>query len=261
MALGKFDGIADTALDKVEGIAVANIGKIGGVDVESGAAVPFETEWTVTDGQSVTLPLIQNRAEGALAYNCTVDWGDSTPTSSVTSYDDANRIHTYTSGGTYRIKITGTMEGWSFNNAGDTLKIVKIINWGGSGFNGFKYLKGGFHGCTNLTSLGTGSIPASGTGILTDGFANTSRAVRLLLSQLTYLIIIPPTHPLLQLSIAVLWLLFLTICLTPIHLLLPLLSVSGGVMLLLQFQQTCLNSIQLLWLGVGLVIPSRDVVQ
>jgi len=136
--------------------------------------VGFITEWTVSGdatARTITLPLINTRTEGALAYNCTVDWGDGSATSNVTAYNDAARAHTYASNGTYQVNIIGTCEGWSFNNAGDKLKIVRVINWGTAGvFNGFKYLKGAFYGCTNLTSLGTGKILASGTGVLTDGF-------------------------------------------------------------------------------------------
>ena len=140
---------------------------------------PFTTEWTVAGdaaARTITLPLVQNRAEGALSYNCVVNWGDGTTPSLVTSYNDANRIHTYASDGTYIVKIYGVMEGWSFNDGGDKLKITKVINFGSSPtFDGFKYLAGGFFGCTNLTQAGTGPIPASGTGILSDGFKNTFR--------------------------------------------------------------------------------------
>ena len=139
--------------------------------------VGFKTEWTVAGdaaARTITLPLVQNRAEGALSYNCIVDWGDGTVPSVVTSYNDVNRIHTYASDGTYEVEITGVMEGWSFNNSGDKLKITKVISFGDTAvFDGFKYLKAGFYGCTNLSNLGTDPIPASGTGILTDGFFRT----------------------------------------------------------------------------------------
>jgi len=133
----------------------------------------FETEWAVSgdaEARTITLPLINTRAEGALAYNAIVDWGDGTATSNITAYDDADRIHTYGSNGTYRVKIVGTSDGWSFNNGGDKLKITKVINWGNGVINGFKYLYAGFYGCANLTSLASGGIPASGTGVLTNGF-------------------------------------------------------------------------------------------
>ena len=137
----------------------------------------FITRWTVAGdatARTITLPLVNTRAEGALAYNCTVDWGDGSALSTVTTYNSANRVHTYASNGTYNVEIRGTCEGWSFNNAGDKLKIVAVVNWGTvGGHNGWKYLVNGFYGCANLTSLGVGRILASGTGILTDGFYAT----------------------------------------------------------------------------------------
>lgn len=140
---------------------------------------PFTVEWTVAGdatARTVSLPLVQNRAEGALSYDCVVDWGDGTTPSLVTSYNDANRIHTYASDGNYEMKVYGTMEGWSFNYGGDKDKLTKIVHWGDNGtFDGFKYLAGGFYGCSNLTDIGNSAIPASGTGILSDGFSNLFR--------------------------------------------------------------------------------------
>lgn len=140
----------------------------------------FITEWTVSGdaaARTITLPLVNTRAEGSLSYNCTVDWGDGSALSTITAYDDADRVHTYAANGTYLVKIRGVCEGWSFNNGGDKTKITRVISWGNaSAFNGFKYLKGGFYGCSNLTSLGTGSILAAGTGVLTDGFYETFRS-------------------------------------------------------------------------------------
>jgi hypothetical protein len=137
----------------------------------------FVTGWTLTDntvaGRTITLPLVQNRAEGALSYNCDVDWGDGTAHSTITSYDDADRIHTYSTIGSKTITITGVCEGWSFNNGGDKLKIDHVICWGGASFVGFKYLAGGFYGCTNIYYIPTHPISASGTGVLSDGFKQT----------------------------------------------------------------------------------------
>jgi hypothetical protein len=135
----------------------------------------FVTEWvTSSNGETITLPLT-----AGYTYNCTVDWGDSGPTSTITAYNDADRIHTYSSAGTYQVSITGTCEGWSFNNGGDKLKITKVISWGtGASFNGFKYLKSGFYGCVSLTSLPTDGtkILASGDGVTTDGFYQLFRS-------------------------------------------------------------------------------------
>ena len=89
----------------------------------------FITQWTVAGdatARTITLPLVQNRTEGALAYNCTVNWGDGSALSTVTSYNDASRVHTYTANGTYNVEVRGTCEGWSFNDTGDKVKIVGL---------------------------------------------------------------------------------------------------------------------------------------
>jgi hypothetical protein len=117
----------------------------------------FITEWTVSGdatARTITLPLYNDGV-----FNCTVDWGDGSPISPITSYNDSDRIHTYSSNGIYEVEIKGSCPSWSFNNSGDKLKITKIIYWGNSGgFDGFKYLFNGFYGCSNLTSLGKGKI-------------------------------------------------------------------------------------------------------
>ena len=130
----------------------------------------FMTEWTVSgdaEGRTITLPLVTG-----YNYDCVIDWGDGSAKSVVTAFDDVNRIHTYSVAGKYKVEITGTCEGWSFNNAGDKLKITNILYWGNPlKFNDFKYLTGGFYGCTALKSFGRGSILFSGSG----GFDSTFR--------------------------------------------------------------------------------------
>jgi len=116
-------------------------------------SVPFTTEWTVAGdatARTITLPLVSG-----YDFNCVADWGDGTTPSLITAYNDANRIHTFDSNGTYNVSIYGICQGWSFNNGGDKLKITDIINYGSAPtFGGFKYLGGGFYGCSNLKSLG-----------------------------------------------------------------------------------------------------------
>jgi hypothetical protein len=150
------------------------------VGVLSQSTLPrgFTTRWAVAGdaaARTVELPLISTRTEGALTYNFTVDWGDGSALSTVTAYNDADRIHTYANNGSYNIEIRGTCEGWTINfNAATKLKITAIVNWGDpSLFGGFKYLAGGFWGCSNLTSLPSNSIPASGGGVGVQGFQST----------------------------------------------------------------------------------------
>lgn len=153
----------------------------------SGGASPsitgFKTQWLIpSSSYSVTLPLVNTRTEGALSYNCTVNWGDGN-TTTVTSWNDANATHIYATAGTYDIEIQGTCEGWSFNNTNaNRTAIKKVLSWGDvSLFNGFKYLSGGFYGCSALNQIPTNEkIPASGTGILSQGFASLFRECVLL---------------------------------------------------------------------------------
>ena len=77
---------------------------------------------TTSDGQSFTLPLVNpstiRDTEGGVAadygYDFIVDWGDGN-TSTVQAYNDANKVHSYETAGTYNIEIKGQCDGWSFN--------------------------------------------------------------------------------------------------------------------------------------------------
>lgn len=40
-------------------------------------------------------------------YNCTVDWGDGSPLSTVTTHNSANRVHTCVADGTYNVEVRG----------------------------------------------------------------------------------------------------------------------------------------------------------
>ena len=127
---------------------------------------PFITQWVVSAGDSVTLPLSENPI---CVYSCTVDWGDNS-ISSITAYNDANRVHTYTNAGTYNISITGTCTGWSFSDVdSNRLLVTKIINFGGGkNFDGFNYLYYAFRNCTNLVDVGSSSIKEYGETIIID---------------------------------------------------------------------------------------------
>jgi hypothetical protein len=142
----------------------------------------FITEWTVSGdvaGSTITLPLNNSNSS---SFNCTVNWEDCS-SSTVTSYNDPNRIHTYAAAGTYQVEIVGTCEGWSFNNGGDKLKVRKVTHWGTTDkFTGFKNLQNGFYGCSNLSSLAEGGILASGTRCTTSGFLFTFAGCTLLSS-------------------------------------------------------------------------------
>ena len=88
---------------------------------------PFIVEWTVSASDTVILPL----KSGEL-YNFTVDWDDGSPLGNVTSFNDPDATHTYSGGGSFDVKITGSMDFWdtNFASASDRLRITDIIQWG-----------------------------------------------------------------------------------------------------------------------------------
>ena len=114
------------------------------------AGLPFISTWktdNVSSGSStasqVKLPLVSNGS-----YNMVIDWGDGS-SSYITSYTQADALHTYTSPGTYTITITGNCKGWRFGNTGDRLKILSISSWGSLKFTNYSGA-GYFFGCANL---------------------------------------------------------------------------------------------------------------
>jgi surface protein len=105
-----------------------------------GSETSFISEWkTTTPNETITLPYQTNGI-----YNGIIDWGDGTD--SVNSYE--NRTHTYTTSGTYIIKITGRVRIFRFANTGDRTKLYRVFQWGSR----FDVGVGGshFYGCTNL---------------------------------------------------------------------------------------------------------------
>ena len=94
-----------------------------------------------------TLPI--NTGGAGYVHNFTVNWGDGTPDSTVTSFDDPDRIHTYAGAGTYNITMTGVCEWFAFNNAGDKDKITKLLAFMGD----MRFKRLNFQGCLNLNTI------------------------------------------------------------------------------------------------------------
>jgi surface protein len=92
-----------------------------------------------TNAYTVQLPYIVSGT-----YSGFIDWGDG----SISANTYSNRTHTYsTSGNTWLIKISGVINGWSFNDNGDRAKIIEVLQWGPLKLNS----QAGFYGCQNLT--------------------------------------------------------------------------------------------------------------
>ncbi len=120
------------------------------MSVLSTLPIEFKSTWKTdnlssdsTANNKIKLPLLITGT-----YNFTVNWGDGN-TDLITSWNQSQVTHTYGTIGTYEISITGTCNGWSFNNDGDILKLLSILSWGvlipKSELNG-----GQFYGCSNL---------------------------------------------------------------------------------------------------------------
>jgi len=97
---------------------------------------------TTSPSESITIP-----AGDTGTYNAIINWGDGTLDSTITTFDDVDLTHSYTTAGIYTVTITGTFPWIYFNNGGDKLKIQTIDNWGDLGSRSFL---NSFYGCTNL---------------------------------------------------------------------------------------------------------------
>jgi head-tail adaptor len=129
----------------------------------------INTNNTGTGSSTATQYGLPTRASGT--YDFTVDWGDGS-TNTITTYNDANGLHTYGSAGTYTIKIKGVFSGinttidtgaWNLGRI-DTLKILDIKSYGPLIIQDSL----AFKDCTNLTSSATDNLQfnttdASGT--------------------------------------------------------------------------------------------------
>lgn len=94
-----------------------------------------------------------------------VDWGDGN-TDTITTWNQAETLHTYSASGIYTIKIANVVNGFSFNNGGDKAKINVVSNCGQLNIN----TTATFYGCSNMTWTAT-DAPTIGT----NDMANTFR--------------------------------------------------------------------------------------
>ena len=126
----------------------------------SGGAQPappieaFISVWatTVVD-ETITIP-----TQNIGTFNAVVDWGDTSPLETITTYNGFS--HQYAAIGEHTISITGTFPNiYMNNNAADKLKIKRVTNLGTVGWTKFN---SAFWGCTNLTEFTVGSTDTSG---------------------------------------------------------------------------------------------------
>jgi hypothetical protein len=133
--------------------------------IPTGNLEPFIITVSVTAGDVFTLPLV---SYGPNPPNFFVDWGDGSEIAQVTSVTDTNRIHTYSTTGTYEIVMQGYLPGWNVNN--NTVirdKITGIVDWGRTGLQRLS-----FFGCSNISSIPSSATMIANGGTDIDGDGN-----------------------------------------------------------------------------------------
>lgn len=124
------------------------LGLIGSEDITPISGFIFTVDTTqsgTSASDQFTLPLTTSTG-----LDCFVFWGDGSY-DNITSHTAPEVTHTYPSGGTYTINITGNLLGWQFSAGGDKLKMGEIQNWGALNIS----VNAGFDGCTNMTCIAT----------------------------------------------------------------------------------------------------------
>jgi uncharacterized protein (TIGR02145 family) len=127
--------------DKRDGMSVRVIKDVAVVITE------FITLWKTdnagTSGTNeITIPI------GGYSYNYSVDWGDGSTSTGVTTAI----THTYATAGTYTVKISGLFPSIYFSASGDRLKLLEVKNWGP---NIWTTMRSAFMGCENLRITAT----------------------------------------------------------------------------------------------------------
>ena len=134
----------------------------------------FVSHWKIEDSdKTLTLPLKSNGE-----YDFTIDWGDNSAERSVTRFDSDYASKQYSSSGTYRVVITGKINGFGFNNGEDKEKLINITSWGELNLGN----EGGyFYGAENLESLPDKVFNTTGT----QDFSNMFRGAKKFNSPIT----------------------------------------------------------------------------
>ena len=93
------------------------------------------------DPNQIALPLV---IDGE--YNFEVDWGDG-EIDIITTWDDIDRVHNYSTAGTYIVKMTGRYDKINFNGNATHEKILDVTQWG---INKWISMDSAFKSCSRL---------------------------------------------------------------------------------------------------------------
>lgn len=162
------DGILEIIVEKC--YIIQNNNKIGDLNITIESSCDFFTPPLNCDPMIIKVDTT-NISEGSTPnthfklpltptgnYNFNVDWGDGN-TDTITSWNDAAVDHNYEISGSYNVKIGCECSEWRFDNTGDKLKVLDIIQWG----NGIRTTRlNEWYGCANLNPTATDAPILSG---------------------------------------------------------------------------------------------------
>jgi Mycoplasma protein of unknown function, DUF285 len=103
-------------------------------------------------------------------YNATVYWGDGS-VSTISTWNDADLTHTYPVAGTYTVYIEGDFPRIYFNNSGDKMKLIDIVQFGSWQPSN---LSNSFYGCANLVGTWSDSPDLSASTSMLNAFNGCS---------------------------------------------------------------------------------------
>ena len=102
----------------------------------------FTTTWKTT-GTYITIPTSSSRTSD---YNFWIDWGDGTVENITGNY--SSPFHTYTSAGTFTVKITGIFPHFYLKNHAAKAGLLSVEQWGDIAW---ESMNSAFYGASNLT--------------------------------------------------------------------------------------------------------------
>lgn len=110
-----------------------------GAVASSGVELDMVLEFDTSLGDlTIEMPL-------AGTVDCTIDWGDGNSDSYTTT---GIKTHTYASGGTYTVRVSGTLTQFGSSTVGARPELTKCLSFGEIGLTG---LGNAFRNCSNLT--------------------------------------------------------------------------------------------------------------
>lgn len=126
----------------------------------------FVTTWKTSNtstGSSLTKQ-IKIPINAGFTYKYNVIWGDGNTNNNVTTAI----THSYTTAGTYTVRISGTFPAIYFNGAGDILKLLTVQQWGTT--MAWQSFASAFYGCVNLNVTASDAPVLTGVTIMASMF-------------------------------------------------------------------------------------------